>query len=63
MALAAEDRALIESASAGHVMSAINMALEMREMEAAVELIGILATKDSAAADLLVKAIQYQPKQ
>lgn len=58
----AEDRALIASASAGHVMGAIAEALRLGEMEAAVELVGILAMKDPHAADLIVKVIQYQAK-
>ena len=56
-----EERALIEQCTAGQVMSALSEALRRGELEVAVELLGILATKDPHAADLIVKTIQYKP--
>jgi hypothetical protein len=56
----ADEMELIESCSAGQVMAAISEAIKLNEMETVVELLAILSRKDPHAADLIVRAVQYQ---
>ena len=49
----------IDTVSAGHVMTAIRLAMEQGHLEAIPDLLLILAAKDPHAADLITRTIQY----